>query len=409
LFSISLIYRILIFFFHSCKQATSYEDARTFSHNKFNTTFDSIWKHSIPASNTLVFHYTSHQLAMSARKSGIPAQVKFNGIPFSLRQPHVTEESDFEVFEHHILSTAQELNEDIPNIDGMNQTSPVRREFPNEEVLVLSLPKHLLEPLPGYENDKGLCMISASVLNAMRPTSFAGVVDNKPWFNGFSLLPPHCILRSFLIMDTSSGSASQRHLSLSSIASESSSFFSLLKSNQQSFSGTELASKATTMDRQCKRVGSSSAIDQDIYSGTSLVRSVSIQSSKVNLILVNSIPAYIKSMRRIRQNAFENNLIPMFHYTSSNVAEMILQGGLRMSTQGQGDGGGVYFSTFGPASYGLGTGDYEVNIIKDCFGVERLSEYEGKGKLDVVLVYGCEGAVLQQVIHIDCNMKLHLM
>jgi hypothetical protein len=67
-----------------------------------------------------------------------------------------------------------------------------------------------------------------------------------------------------------------------------------------------------------------------------------------------------------------------------------------MSTQGQGDGG-VYVSTLGPASYGLGTDDYEVNIIKDCFGVERIEEYKGKGKLDVVIIYGCEGAVLQQV------------
>jgi len=66
-----------------------------------------------------------------------------------------------------------------------------------------------------------------------------------------------------------------------------------------------------------------------------------------------------------------------------------------MSTQGQGDGG-VYVSTQGPASYGLGTDDYEVNIIKDCFGVERVDEYLGKGKLDVVLVYACEARTLQQ-------------
>ena len=38
-----------------------------------------------------------------------------------------------------------------------------------------------------------------------------------------------------------------------------------------------------------------------------------------------------------------------------------------MSTQGQGDGG-VYFSTRGPASYGLGSHLYEDNIIVDCYG-----------------------------------------
>jgi hypothetical protein len=32
----------------------------------------------------------------------------------------------------------------------------------------------------------------------------------------------------------------------------------------------------------------------------------------------------------------------------------------------------VLCAALGPASYGLGTADYELNIIKDCFGVERL-------------------------------------
>jgi hypothetical protein len=335
------------------EQATSYEDARTFSHNKFNTTFDSIWKHSIPASHVLVFHYTSHELAPSARKSGIPAQVKFNGIPFSLRQPHVTKESDFEVFESS--------DETGSKVDHPTPTKQAR-EFPNEEVLVLSLPKHALEPLTGYEKDEGLCMISASVLNAMRPTSFAGVVDEKPWFNGFTLLPPHCILRSFLIMDKAT------------------------EIKKASANKSELTHKIATKD----------ATNHDVGSNAALVEDVTTQSSKVKMILVKSISTYIETMNKIRQKASEHELIPLFHYTSANVASMILSGGLRMSTQGQGDGG-VYVSTLGPASYGLGSSDYEVNIIKDCFGVERLSEYVGKGKLDVVLIYGCEGAVLQQV------------
>lgn len=65
-----------------------------------------------------------------------------------------------------------------------------------------------------------------------------------------------------------------------------------------------------------------------------------------------------------------------------------------MSTQGQGDGG-VYFSTKSPVSYGLGKSTYEEAIIRDCFGVERLNEYRGQGKLDAVLVYCCEPSILQ--------------
>jgi hypothetical protein len=64
--------------------------------------------------------------------------------------------------------------------------------------------------------------------------------------------------------------------------------------------------------------------------------------------------------------------------------------------QGQGDGG-VYFSMLGPASFGYGTeeGDqYERNLIADCFGEERMLEYKGKARLDLVLVCAVEEGLL---------------
>jgi hypothetical protein len=56
--------------------------------------------------------------------------------------------------------------------------------------------------------------------------------------------------------------------------------------------------------------------------------------------------------------------------------------------------GGCYFSVLSPCSYDVGAVDYEENIIVDCFGVERLEEYRGKGRLDLCLVYGAEPRVL---------------
>ena len=38
------------------------------------------------------------------------------------------------------------------------------------------------------------------------------------------------------------------------------------------------------------------------------------------------------------------------------------------------------------ASYELGDPIYEENIIIDCFGKERLEEYRGKHKLDLLFV-----------------------
>eukprot|EP00615_Pteridomonas_danica_P012831 CAMPEP_0114340744 /NCGR_PEP_ID=MMETSP0101-20121206/8577_1 /TAXON_ID=38822 ORGANISM="Pteridomonas danica, Strain PT" /NCGR_SAMPLE_ID=MMETSP0101 /ASSEMBLY_ACC=CAM_ASM_000211 /LENGTH=313 /DNA_ID=CAMNT_0001474101 /DNA_START=2348 /DNA_END=3289 /DNA_ORIENTATION=- len=100
-------------------------------------------------------------------------------------------------------------------------------------------------------------------------------------------------------------------------------------------------------------------------------------------------------MKSIRDVAFKEGLVPLYHYTTPAVVPLIMKNGLRMSFQGQGDGG-VYFSTRGPLSYDLGTKKYEENIIKDCFGIERLDEYLGKGNLDAVIIYGCEPSLLIQ-------------
>jgi hypothetical protein len=65
-----------------------------------------------------------------------------------------------------------------------------------------------------------------------------------------------------------------------------------------------------------------------------------------------------------------------------------------MSTQGQGDGG-VYFSTLGPCSYELGKCEYEYNLIKDCYGIGRMADYEGQGRLSAVFVAACHPSILQ--------------
>jgi len=103
---------------------------------------------------------------------------------------------------------------------------------------------------------------------------------------------------------------------------------------------------------------------------------------------------YTIAMNKIRKQCNEERLVPLYHYTSQAVSKLIFDYGFRMSTQGQGDGG-VYFSTLGPASYGLGYKSYEDNIIKDCFGEERLEEYKGQHKLDVVFVYGINPLIIE--------------
>ena len=114
-----------------------------------------------------------------------------------------------------------------------------------------------------------------------------------------------------------------------------------------------------------------------------------------NAITVTSSAEFLEAMASIRRKCAKHGFVPLYHYTVPAIRDLILQGGFRMSTQGQGDGG-VYFSTMGPASYGLGTGEYESNIIVDCFGASRLDEYRGKHKLDLLFVYGAEPRALNQ-------------
>jgi len=112
-----------------------------------------------------------------------------------------------------------------------------------------------------------------------------------------------------------------------------------------------------------------------------------------------SLQAYLGVMhsirRRVRAHPFHGGSVVLFHYTHPSLAEPILTNGLRMSRSGQGDGG-VYFSTLSPSSYGLGSLEYEENLISDCFGPERLEEYLGSRKLALLLVCVLDARLLRQ-------------
>jgi hypothetical protein len=119
-----------------------------------------------------------------------------------------------------------------------------------------------------------------------------------------------------------------------------------------------------------------------------------LSTNTSEIVTVKSMLDYINSMNVARRKAAQLNLVPLYHFTNPNVVSLIMKDGVRMSTQGQGDGG-VYFSTQGPASYNIGSSKYEENIIKDCFGVFRMAEYRGQGKLNALIVYGISPLILQ--------------
>jgi hypothetical protein len=185
----------------------------------------------------------------------------------------------------------------------------------------------------------------------MRPISFVAVIDSAPWLDGVLLLPPSTITRSFFLQP------------MKELATKST-------------SGSEVEDQGWI--RETDELGSGT----DIGGG-----------GEVSVVRVENVANYILGMKEVRRRCEAAGKQPLFHYTHPSVVPLILRGGLRMSTQGQGDGG-VYFSTKSPVSYGLGKRTYEESIVRDCFGIERLKEYQGQSKLDAVLVYACEPSIL---------------
>mmetsp|Transcript_10257 Transcript_10257/g.13387 ORF Transcript_10257/g.13387 Transcript_10257/m.13387 type:complete len:593 (+) Transcript_10257:165-1943(+) len=361
-------------------KADQIEEADEFTEEKFQTTFDFIARSSVPMSHVLAFHYTNLPLAKMARHSGIPAVEKFDGVPFTLRRPHVTNNNDHFVFNTDSTSVSG---------DGVSEGNDVKLDsgFPNDAVVVLALPKALLEELPGFENDNCLFRISTALLKFLRPSSFTAVVNAKPWLNGVVLLSPSSIIRCYQLVKTPSYSPDR--LSRSTLDMTRLSAFAM---SQSSFSFSSPTSQPPVNSKKKQdEISLQYASSQWVHDESHVQSS---GSHKAQVVKIKSMLDYVEGMRKVRTIATSMKLKPLYHFTQTSVVPLILKGGMRMSTQGQGDGG-VYFSTLGPCSYGLGTYEYEENLIRDCFGVERLEEYKGQGRLSAVIVSACHPALLQ--------------
>jgi hypothetical protein len=122
---------------------------------------------------------------------------------------------------------------------------------------------------------------------------------------------------------------------------------------------------------------------------------------------VGNMTIYVNCLYHILELCSSNKLFPVFHYTNVNNKKLILKNGLLLSDSGQGDGG-VYFSMSGPAHYGVGKFENsEENIILDCYGKERLDEFRGKGKVNMVIVVATPAELLSKVDHRENAVVLH--
>eukprot|EP00615_Pteridomonas_danica_P004514 CAMPEP_0114333740 /NCGR_PEP_ID=MMETSP0101-20121206/3941_1 /TAXON_ID=38822 ORGANISM="Pteridomonas danica, Strain PT" /NCGR_SAMPLE_ID=MMETSP0101 /ASSEMBLY_ACC=CAM_ASM_000211 /LENGTH=456 /DNA_ID=CAMNT_0001464829 /DNA_START=1515 /DNA_END=2885 /DNA_ORIENTATION=- len=239
------------------------------------------------------------------------------------------------------------------------------------------------------ESDSSLWLLPSAILYSMRGSYFDDLIDPKPWFAGKIFLPPQSIKRAYQIDKHAKNNVTTTTTATTTTSHQFSGFQSL----------SHLLSMNTN-NNQNKEEDVKISIGEDSNSSfpTSPIESMENPMSRLStahLTLNVPLKEYLNTMTLLRDFCFQQNLIPLYHYTSIEIVPLILNGGLRMSSQGQGDGG-VYFSTLGPASYGLGTPDYETNLIIDCFGKERLEEYKGKHKLDVCLIYAVDPLIVEQ-------------
>jgi len=179
----------------------------------------------------------------------------------------------------------------------------------------------------------------------MRGSYFGDLVDPQPWITNRLLLPPQSIKRAY------------------------------------------------QLEERIEETADASMSDQ------MLMRDIRIQFSEevkhaepVRVVSPKDCEAFLIAMQVARKLCASRGLVPLYHYTTPPEGPSLLERGILLST----DQDGLCFSTMGPASYGLGSPEYERNVLTEYFGGGALEECRGKHKIDLCVVYGADPSVLQQ-------------
>ena len=413
------------------------EWACEFSDTKFVTTLAAVVSNHVSRANVLVYYYCSMATALNIQRDGGIPVVRFSGsgsnrksidddanedgdsgpggIFFSLRGPHALKEGDPEL-------------------------SLLAPDQGREVVMACSIPRWLLRPFEAVQE----AGVTPSPTIWLLPGNFIRTIsDNQAFNTGFSknrylLLPGACIERIFQLTPTEAlsapcllentivplsaqrsrgrqGSTGRARAGSTGTAARPRAATRADTTTMMSTSTEDQKRPLSLAPRMARALSSAMVMSsspppppppplpfQQEPAGGGRQRSgstgdeASQQSPPFEAVqLLREVTAddYGRVMAGCRAACASRGLAMLYHFTSPEAGPAILAGGLRMSTQGQGDGG-VYLSTLGPASYGVGTAAYEEAVIVDCFGKERLEEYRGKHKLDCVVMVGVNPALL---------------
>ena len=304
-----------------------------FTKTKFATTLSALVAESLSISDVLCFHYTSMSWAKEFVRAGLPAFAAEQGVVFSLNALHDLTDEDRAFFT------------DI------------------EVVLVCVLPKRLLVPFHVSRGASSLWLMPSKLLSCVRVSDFSEILSPELWVHGCLVLPPYVIKRAYLV---SSSRSAEIPLDIGSFDRDYNYASSPMKESDAGLKARSLDKMRSITDEQKNDFSlnrprwlstqlPSLSFSMDLY--------IAAQNENVQVIKAQNCQSYLAAINTARNACAERGLLPIFHYTQPSLAPLILSAGLRMSTQGQGDGG-VYFSTLSPASYELGSQHYEHNISK---------------------------------------------
>lgn len=115
---------------------------------------------------------------------------------------------------------------------------------------------------------------------------------------------------------------------------------------------------------------------------------------------------YMKKVNIARETCYSLHLVPLYCYTSVMYYGDMVHKGIRLSQVDQSHVG-VYFTTKGPCSLGLGTDRYEEKVLEHLYGKKYLPEYINKGLVDLVIVYGAEPCCVEESHNNRVNYGQH--
>ena len=203
--------------------------------------------------------------------TGIPAQRRFGGVPFTIRAPHDLGQAEKDrVFRgdgrdcEGASSSSQRSTSDEKEKDdgegyggeeGGRRGAEESDHHKHEALLVVALPRCLLERLPGHEDDDGLHLLPAEILRAMRPSTFSGVFDQGLWLKGVVCLPPTCVLRVYTLVGSEALGAATAVATAAAVAAARRSLTGTSTSATRFLSSFSF-SRAVAANNEAQRVGS---------------------------------------------------------------------------------------------------------------------------------------------------------